>query len=204
MPTEPQPATSSRPGDQRPQFPLRLRSGLRERHPEALEAFFELYFEPIHRYLYRLLRSRDEAEDVAQEVFARIHERLPMYDPSYDPRPWAFAIATHTLRSLWRRRGRAPRTQGGEQGQQAAAELFDSAEHEPERAAREGEEREQLRVALQGLPEGERLVVHLRIFEEQDYESIGRALDLSAIAARKRYSRALARLRDILEPEASR
>jgi RNA polymerase sigma-70 factor (ECF subfamily) len=55
-----------------------------------------------------------------------------------------------------------------------------------------------VREALAELPQDLREVVHLRVFAGLDHEDIAAALGASAVAVRKRYSRALARLRGVL------
>ena len=56
-----------------------------------------------------------------------------------------------------------------------------------------------VRDAIDALPEGLRATVHLRLFEGLSFEEIGRMLDRNEVAVRKRYSRALAELRTVLD-----
>ena len=55
-----------------------------------------------------------------------------------------------------------------------------------------------VRAAIDALPAGLRAAVLLRIYEELSFEEIGRILERNEVAARKRYSRALAALRESL------
>ena len=57
-----------------------------------------------------------------------------------------------------------------------------------------------MRDAVEDLPEGMRDTVRMRAYEGHPFEAIGAALGRNAEAIRKRYSRALAALREALEP----
>jgi DNA-directed RNA polymerase specialized sigma24 family protein len=68
----------------------------------------------------------------------------------------------------------------------------------PPVAAGEQELAAAVRSAIDSLPGGLRATVLLRVYERLSFEDIGRILERNEAAARKRYSRALAALRDSL------
>jgi len=126
---------------------------------------------------------------------------LPRYDPDRDLRPWVFTIATHKLRDYWASRafrdGRAVRRRGKED---------DGPEFEPAApGAGPAEDLETREVgaavarAIEKLPEGLRTALCLRYYEELSFEEIGRIVGRNDVAVRKRYSRALAELRTLLD-----
>ncbi len=61
------------------------------------------------------------------------------------------------------------------------------------------ERAEALRVALGGLTERDRQVIHWRQQDRLTFEAIGDRLGISAEAARKRWARAILRLREAME-----
>ena len=74
------------------------------------------------------------------------------------------------------------------------------AESEKPDAGLQREERDaELRIAIDALPEGMRLTLVLRVYDELSFEEIGRILERSEVAVRKRYSRALETLRTSLD-----
>lgn len=81
-----------------------FRERLRDREPEALEAFFDLYFDSIYRYARGAVVDDHTAEDVTQEIFFRLHRALPALDPDGDLNPWVYTIAMNTIQDHWRSR----------------------------------------------------------------------------------------------------
>ena len=195
-PTEPQQGTRHEPGLE---LAPEVRAGLRERDPAALAAFFDAYFERVHGYVRRLVRDEHVAEDLTQEIFLHVHRALPTYDPSRDLRPWIFTIATNKVRDLWRsRRHQASRQEVGVAGL-GSDELHDGrGGAAPDEGLLRSERDEAIRRAIEDLPDGMRLTVHLRVYEELSFEEIGRILERNEVAVRKRYSRALEQLRESL------
>jgi RNA polymerase sigma-70 factor (ECF subfamily) len=70
----------------------------------------------------------------------------------------------------------------------------------PQRAALAREEADLVRQALESLPENYRQVLLLRHQEDKSFAEIGAALNVSADAARKLWSRAVIHLREAMEP----
>lgn len=70
----------------------------------------------------------------------------------------------------------------------------------PSQAAQKNAAREDLDRALSGLPDRQRMVVHLRLWDQLTFATIGERLGLSEDAARMLYGRAIARLRKSVRP----
>jgi RNA polymerase sigma-70 factor (ECF subfamily) len=175
------------------------------RDREALGRFYELYFERIHGYVRRMVGDDTTAEDVTQDVFVHLQRAIPTFDPSRELGPWLFTIATNKVRDLWRSKRHA------EAGRTGSLDGADDEARRPEAADRRpgplpeleaDEMRAALSSAVDALPENMRAVFVLRWHEELEFDDIGRVLDVSEAAARKRWSRALAELRRILEESA--
>lgn len=173
--------------------------GVRRRDPEALAAFFEHYFDRIYAMVYRLLGDRHAAEDVAQEVFLKVHRAAHTLDPHREPLPWITTIAYNACRDLWR--------SGAYRLSKQAASIDDPEQNtnlvtraeDPEQRLLTAERTEQVRRAILALPETLRAVVVLREYQEASYEQIAEMTGTTTVAARKRYSRALAELGKMLE-----
>lgn len=160
--------------------------------------FFDVYFPSVYAFVRRMSGSVTEAEDITQDVFLRVHDGLRSYDPERDPRPWLFAIAANEVRTSWRR------AKAGVRGRTHA--MGEGDDWHPDSADRPGvdaasrELDDRVRRAVDRLPEGMRVPVLLRIYEGLPFDAIGQALGLPAVTVRKRYSRALSKLRDLLGP----
>jgi RNA polymerase sigma-70 factor (ECF subfamily) len=178
-------------------------AGVRRRDPDALAAFFEQHFDRVHALVYRLLGDRHAAEDATQEVFLKIHRAAHTLDPSRDPLPWITTIAYNVCRDLWR---------SGAYRLSRQAASIDDPEHgdtqltsrtdDPEQALLAAERIDQVQRAISALPETLRAVVVLREYQGASYEQIAEMTGTTPVAARKRYSRALAELGTMLEKAA--
>ncbi len=175
-------------------------AGVRRREPEALAALFEQHFERVYALVYRLLGDRHSAQDAAQEVFLKVHRAAHTLDPSRDPEPWITTIAYNVCRDIWR---------SGAYRLSRQAVSIDDPEHggaslvsrgdDPERALIVAERRDMVQHAIQQLHETLREVVVLREYQGLGYEEIASMTGTTPVAARKRYSRALAELGKLLE-----
>jgi RNA polymerase sigma-70 factor (ECF subfamily) len=176
-------------------FPPELRERLARRDPLALARFFDAHFDRVYAYLRRLVGDEHQAEDLTQEVFLHVHRALETYDPARDPRPWLFTIATNALRDHWR--ARAARTGVGAACLDAEElrEPADGRAAPAAAAARAPDLAVRVRAAVDALPEGLRAPILLRAYEGLAFEDVGRIVGCNEVAARKRYSRALAALR---------
>jgi RNA polymerase sigma factor (sigma-70 family) len=172
--------------------------GLRGRDPEALAAFFEHYFDAVYGLADYLLGERADAEDVTQEVFLRVQRAAETLDPDRDPLPWLRSITANLCRDFWRSFGTklAARSIPIDSG---AGTALASGGPSPEAELLSSERELQVRRAIAALPESLREVLILRDYEGLDHGEIAGIIGSSPAAARKRYSRALSRLADLLE-----
>ena len=173
---------------------------VRSRDPEALGAFFERYVDQVFALVYRLLGDRTLAEDVTQEVFLKVHRAAPQLDTSRDPGPWLTTIATNACRDLWRSGAhRLRRASESLEGDTGLAERLSRGQDEPEKNAVARERERAVQRAIGELPEPLRLAVVLHDYQGLDLLVIAKLSGLSHEAARKRYSRALEKLGEILK-----
>jgi len=172
-----------------------LLEGVRRRESDALAKFFEMAFPYVYSLAWRLTGNREAAEDVAQEVFLKVHRAADRLDPDRNPRPWLTTITYNAVRDAARRSAARPEdaTDASEIGERTAAA------ETPDQVLEDREQVKILERALAELDEGLRTIVLLRDFSGLSHEEIAGIVGASHDAVRKRYSRALARLREIIE-----
>lgn len=163
-----------------------------------MERFYNLYFDRVYGYVRRLLRDEHLAEDVTQDVFVHVHRALPEYDPDRELRPWVFTIATNKVRDIWNSRRFRDRQRALSFERDELASLPDSG-GEPSAGIQSAEAQDALRRAIEDIPETMRATLLLRAYEGLSFRDIAELFDRSEVAVRKRYSRALAELRQRLE-----
>jgi len=167
---------------------------VRERQPDALNAFFERYFDRAYGYVCRLVRDPDEAQDITQVAFMKIHRAVHTLDPGRDPTSWIFAVVSNTVRDYWRsKRYKQSRADRPIENVVIADNLTAEDDQNARDAARI------LSRALDELSEKLRAVVVLRDYEDLSYAEVAQVLGIAEAAARKRHSRALTELRAAVE-----
>jgi RNA polymerase sigma-70 factor, ECF subfamily len=133
-------------------------------------------------------RSLADAEDVVQEAFVRYwrHQRhLPGNPQALLVTSIRRAALDHARRSA-RRIAREEKADGGLEEREC---FFDAQPGE------DADRRREIESALERLPEGQREVLVLKIWNELTFEQIGETLEIPANTAASRYRYALAALR---------
>lgn len=168
--------------------------GVRRRDPDALGKLFDAAFPYVYNLAYRLMGDHHAAEDVAQEVFLKVHRAAERLDVERHPRPWITTITYNACRDVARRRSTRPEDpiDAGEIGERHHSPGT------PEDDLLRREREQLLERALGELDEQSRAVVILHDFGGHSHEEIAEIVDASHAAVRKRYSRALKRLGEIM------
>lgn len=188
--------TAERP--QPPPVPVAVLEGARRGEPSALAALFEACFDDVYGLAFRMLGDRTAAEDTVQEVFLRLHRAAATLDPGRDPRPWLRTVTANLCRDHWRSFGARVTRQSVSVDADHAPSLSDGGPT-PEAETLAGERADRVQEAIAELPEEMREVVVLRDYEGLGHDEIADIVGASSAAVRKRYSRALSRLGELLQ-----
>ena len=139
---------------------------------------------------YRILGNWADAEDVAQEVFVKLHRHGMDFANDAALGGWLYRVTTNLC--FDRTRTAKPVSEVPE---------IVSEETSPEGAVLAAERKQRLGRALLLLPERERAAVVLREIEGLDTSEVAEILGSSETTVRSQVSRALGRLREIMERE---
>jgi RNA polymerase sigma-70 factor (ECF subfamily) len=173
---------------------------VRRRDPEALGEFFELYFNRLYNVAYRLVGEHARAEDVMQEVFLKVHRAAHQLDPERDPGPWLATLTRNACRERWRRKGRRVEQHARSlDNGSGILETLPAAGAGPEDDTIRSERDRTIASALMKLPDHLREVVVLRDYHGLAHDEIATVTGERGATVRKRYSRALAELRQHLK-----
>jgi RNA polymerase sigma-70 factor (ECF subfamily) len=154
------------------------------------EDLIECHHGEIFAYILRMTRDRSEAEDLCQETFLRAYKAYGRLNGGANQRAWLYKIATNTTLNHIRRQ---------KTGRRAMDVLKSgSSSSTPDNYAEQAGNRELLervQLAIDGLPEKQRLALTQRKLAELSYAEIAEALECSEDAARANVYQAIRKLR---------
>ncbi len=176
----------------------RVRRGNRQ----SLEMLVQRYSTPLLTFLTRMSGDRHVAEEIFQEVFLIVWSKRKQFDGLRTFRPWLFTVAANRCREEFRKKR-----------PEAAVGATDDATNEtsntavpditfgsPVQTAIQSENARLVAEALEVLPESQRTVVSLRIWNSLSFNEIAEIVDSPVGTVRSHMSRGLQALKHKLEP----
>lgn len=160
---------------------------------QELAEIYDAHASGLYAFLLNLTRNESDTRDLLQEVFLRLARQPAMLAGVGNVRHFLLRLAHNLAVDAVRRR--AARDRRHDRYADERVELFAKA-GEPDRDAFGRE----LAEALGALPEEQRAVVHLKLWEGLTFEEIAAALDISANTAASRYRYGIDKLRAQLRP----
>jgi RNA polymerase sigma-70 factor (ECF subfamily) len=156
-----------------------------------LTALYRRFGPLVWAYLRRRMGGADEADDALQETFLAVARDPEAVATARSPRAWLLGVARNIARGRTRaaiRRRNHPLPEDYPAAPPAA----------------EDSRLEDMRRAIDRLPEGQREVLALRLQQELSYEEIAEALDIPVGTVRSRLHHAVRRLQEWAEEAGGR
>ena len=164
------------------------------------EAFGELvrrYGDSLLGYLTKICRNREQAKDLFQETFRKVHEKAHTLKSSHF-KSWLYTIATRVAMDGSRRNNRVrmvslnqPGGCDGDNCPELGAVATAEETRDPSQEAVMAEQKEQVRRALESLPERQRVTVVLAYYQGLSYREVATALNCSIGTVKTQMFRAL-------------
>lgn len=167
------------------------------RNPATKEAAFtaiiKKYQERLYWHIRRMVVDHEDANDVLQNVFIKVWNGLENFKEESQLYTWLYRIGTNeSLTFLESQKKRSAVSlsdvESGLSNKIKADQYFDAKKLEW-----------QLQLAIQQLPEKQRLVFNLRYYDEMPYEEMSRVLDTSEGALKASYHHAVKKVEDYLK-----
>jgi RNA polymerase sigma-70 factor, ECF subfamily len=160
---------------------------------EAFSRLYDMYSAVAYSLAVRVVRDRDLAADVVQDAFVAVWNQAAKFDASRgQPSSWILTLTHHKAVDMVRREERR-RAEPIDEG----AELVDSAPPVEEKAW-QGVAREQVRKAMQKLPDPQREVLELAYFAGFTQSELAERLSLPIGTIKSRTFAAMTELRRLL------
>ncbi|MCG8502452.1 MAG: sigma-70 family RNA polymerase sigma factor [Firmicutes bacterium] len=155
------------------------------------DAFAEIvnrYKKLIYTVVYRMMKEREEANDIAQEVFIKIYRSLDRYDPQYKFSTWSVKIATNYCLDILRKK---------KLNTVSVDEMIHvpSSEETPETSYLKTERKQEIRKAIDDLPEKYKMPIILFHEHGLSYDEICKVLNEPLSIVKNRLHRARHMLR---------
>ena len=161
--------------------------------PAEIERLYDAHAQSLYAFLLNFTRDEADTRDLLQEIFVKLAREPKLLAGIRDERAFLIRLAHNAAVDLMRRRGTRERTR-----ENFATENISS--FAPTSDPDEKVFRDELAVALGGLPEEQRAVVHLKLWAGLTFGEIAAALEIPPNTAASRYRYALDKLRDRLRP----
>jgi len=164
-------------------------------HREALALCARRHARSVGKLCMALLGSASEADDALQDTLLAAHASFATFRGEGSLRAWLFSIARRRCARVLERRVTQPSVEG-----RAADEAPASGSREQADALVDARRRaEAARALLARVRPSEREALLLRYEAGLSYREVGEACGVDEATARKRVSRALARLRELVK-----
>ncbi|MCH2210149.1 MAG: sigma-70 family RNA polymerase sigma factor [Fuerstiella sp.] len=172
----------------------------------AFEQLVDRYEDRLIGFFYHLLGDRTVSEDLAQDAFLRVYRARERYKASAKFSTWLFRIAhnlaSNQIRGMAKHRRNvslAAGKSGSQEVKLADRVLAERSALMPARLLVSKELQSQVRDALDGLAERQKMAVLLHKFEGMSYEDIGSVMSMNAVAVKSLLARAREKLKSALE-----
>jgi RNA polymerase sigma factor (sigma-70 family) len=160
----------------------------REGRRDAQFELYRLYSRAMYNTALRMVRNPHDAEDILQSVFVEVFTKLDSFRYESSIGAWMKRITVNKCINFMKSR-RMELTE-----LTASHDKMEQPEKEPEMPFSV----EKINKAIESLPDGYRVVFSLYALEGYDHEEIGQILGVTEATSKSQYSRAKAKLREVL------
>lgn len=155
-------------------------------------ALVKKYQEKIYWQIRRILVQHEDANDVMQNVFIKVWNGLGQFREDAKLSTWLYRIAVNESLSYLEQQKKRSAVSWDE----VAPSLEEKLQSEK---GFDGNKTEwKLQLAIQQLPEKQRMVFNLRYFDEMPYEEMSKVLNTSAGALKASYHHAVKKIEEFL------
>jgi RNA polymerase sigma-70 factor (ECF subfamily) len=170
---------------------LKIRELIKNDDPCALDIIYDELGERLYKYLLVILCSKDNAEEVMQELFALIGQKRNKLAKADNLASYIFAMARNRAMDFLRQR---PVREENIEDYKNILFVKDNVADEIS-----DEEIKEVTQALGSLPQEQKEIISMKIFEEMTFKDISETLSISENTAASRYRYGIDKLRRALQ-----
>jgi len=164
----------------------------------ALNILVKRYHKPVFNYILKLVGNREAADDLAQTVFIKCYKSLRRLKDHNRFAPWLYRIAVNVVRDYWRqRRDMAPLDDESDDVNSLTNLL--ASDDDPYEAVEAEQRAELVRRALKMLPQEQREVLVLKIYQGLKFTEIAEIVDAPLNTVKSRLYYGISALKKIFQ-----
>jgi RNA polymerase sigma factor (sigma-70 family) len=154
----------------------------------AFRTILERYQRKLYWHIRRMLVDHDDTDDVLQNTFIKAWKGLDNFKEDSQLYTWLYRIATNETLSFIRQRKTDLMVRYGDVEYNIESKLDDSSQFSGDAIQKK------LQLAIQQLPEKQRLVFNMKYFEDMKYEDMSHVLETSVGALKASYHHAVKKI----------
>ncbi|RYF89947.1 MAG: sigma-70 family RNA polymerase sigma factor [Chitinophagaceae bacterium] len=158
----------------------------------AYTRIIKKYQEKLYWHIRRLVVEHEDANDVLQNMFIKVWKNLDNFREDSQLYTWLYRIATNESLSFLEQQKKRSSTAIGDDDGYLSNKLVADKDFD-------GNKLEwKLQMAIQQLPQKQKVVFNLRYFEEMPYEEMSRVLETSEGSLKASYHHAVKKIEDYI------
>src|SRR5450755_3511379 len=166
------------------------------RNPSTKEkgftAIIKKYQEKLYWHIRRMVVEHEDANDVLQNIFVRVWNGLENFREDSQLYTWLYRIATNECLSFLEQQKKKSTLSLDDMESNLSNKVVADKHFDPNKLEWK------LQIAIQQLPEKQRVVFNLRYYDEMPYEEMSRVLETSEGSLKASYHHAVKKIEDFI------
>lgn len=159
---------------------------------KAFTAIIKKYQEKLYWHIRRMVVVHDDANDVLQNMFIKVWKGLENFREDSQLYTWLYRIATNECLTFLEQQKRKSAVSFSDVEEGLSNKIKAESNFDANRLEWK------LQLAIQQLPEKQRLVFNLRYYDEMPYEEMSKVLETSEGALKASYHHAAKKIEDFI------
>jgi RNA polymerase sigma-70 factor (ECF subfamily) len=159
---------------------------------KAFTAIIKKYQEKLYWHIRRMVVEHEDANDVLQNVFIRVWNGLGNFREDSQLYTWLYRIGTNECLTFLEQKKRKSTVSLGDVETGLSNSIKADKHFDPNKLEWK------LQLAMQQLPEKQRIVFNLRYYDEMPYEEMSKVLETSEGALKASYHHAVKKIEDFI------
>jgi len=159
---------------------------------KAFTAIIKKYQEKLYWHIRRMVVEHEDTNDVLQNVFIRVWNGLGNFREDSQLYTWLYRIATNECLTFMEQKKRKSAVSLSDVEGSLSNSIKADKHFDPNKLEWK------LQLAMQQLPEKQRIVFNLRYYDEMPYEEMSKVLETSEGALKASYHHAVKKIEDFI------